>query len=67
MDIHQFACLVIKLNAVRVGEMIKAYYTLYNTGKPPLLIEYVNPDCSCTWYEVSDNITFYLEVLYKLS
>lgn len=45
--------------------MIKAYYTLYNTRKTPLL--YVNPDCSCTWYEVSDNITFYLEVLYKLS
>ena len=48
---------IIKLNAVKVGEVVKAYYTLYNTGKNPLFIEYVNPDCSCTGYEVSDSIT----------
>ena len=36
---------VVKLNAVR-------------TGNNPLFIEYVNPDCSCTGYEVSDSITF---------
>lgn len=36
--------------------MAQARYTLYNTGDSPLLIEYVNPDCGCTGYEVSDSI-----------
>ena len=49
---------VVKLNAVRTGEKVTARYVLYNTGNNPLFIEYVNPDCSCTGYEVSDSITF---------
>ncbi len=49
---------VVNLNAVRTGEKVTARYVLYNTGNNPLFIEYVNPDCSCTGYEVSDSITF---------
>ena len=49
---------VVKLNAVRTGEKVTARYVLYNTGNNPLFIEYVNPACSCTGYEVSDSITF---------
>lgn len=47
---------IIRLDAVKEGELAQARYTLYNTGDSPLLIEYVNPDCSCTGYEVSDSI-----------
>ncbi|WP_276786296.1 DUF1573 domain-containing protein [Paraprevotella xylaniphila] len=47
---------IIKLNAVKAGEMATACYTLYNTGKNPLFVEYVHPDCSCTGYEVNDSL-----------
>lgn len=61
---------IIRLNAVKAGEKVNARYVLYNTGKRPLFIEYVNPDCSCTGYEVSDSVTYpgdSLEIVLKFN
>ena len=48
---------VIKLKSVKAGEIATANYILYNIGKNPLVIDYVNPDCNCTSCEISDSIT----------
>lgn len=61
---------IVRLNAVKAGEKVNARYVLYNTGNRPLFIEYVNPDCSCTGYEVSDSVTYpgdSLEIVLKFN
>ncbi len=45
----------IEIKNVKRGEVIEGIYTFKNTGENVLTIEYVNPDCTCTSYEVSSN------------
>lgn len=43
---------VVDLGTIKtVDTLLVAHYTFKNIGKFPLLIEYINPDCSCTDYE----------------
>lgn len=61
---------IIKLDGIKEGVLTNARYIIYNTGSNPLFIEYVNPDCSCTGYEVSDSITYpgdSLEIVLKFN
>ena len=38
---------------VRQDTIITARYTFYNTCDKDLIIQYVNPDCNCTTYQLS--------------
>lgn len=50
----KFAENVVDLGNIKtVDTLLVAHYTFKNTGNSPLLIEYINPDCSCTDYEYS--------------
>ena len=44
---------VINLGDATNDTLLTAKYKFYNTGNSPLIIEYVNPDCICTKYEIS--------------
>ncbi len=41
------------LKNVRKGEIVEGVFRFRNTGAGTLYIEYINPDCTCTAYEVS--------------
>ena len=42
-----------ELENVKRGELIECLYKFKNIGKNVLIIEYVNPDCICTSFEIS--------------
>lgn len=44
---------VINFGSVPEDTVLKAIYTVVNTGEHPLYIEYINPDCNCTGVEYS--------------
>lgn len=46
---------VVDLGDVPEDTILKAKYMLYNTSDNLLEIEYVNPDCSCTDYKLSNH------------
>ncbi len=44
---------LIDFGEVYVDTILVASYTMYNIGKVPLIIDYVNPDCICTKHMIS--------------
>ena len=51
--ILKFSKKVFDFKTVSEGEILKADYVFKNPSKDTLRIEYVNPECSCTSYELS--------------
>ena len=43
----------IDFGEVSSDTVLTATYVVYNTSQNPLIIKYVNPDCSCTSYSVT--------------
>ncbi|WP_421917794.1 DUF1573 domain-containing protein [Marinifilum sp.] len=47
---------IVKLDSIEQGTIVKGEYSFKNIGQNDLVIEYVNPDCICTGYRLSDSI-----------
>ncbi len=45
---------IVDFGEVVKGEVLDAVYTFTNEGNSTLIIEYVNPDCTCTSHSVSN-------------
>jgi hypothetical protein len=47
---------VIKRDSVKSGDTVTANFNFTNNSNEKVTIEYVNPDCVCTSYSISDKI-----------
>ena len=47
---------LIKFDSVKKGEIVSAKYIFTNPSADTLKIDYVNPECICTSYEVSSHV-----------
>lgn len=47
---------IVKIDSVKQGTLVKAEYNFKNIGENNLYVEYINPDCICTGYSLSDSI-----------
>lgn len=47
---------IVDFNEVKEGEILSAEYIFYNPSENDLTIDYVNPDCTCTSYDLSSDI-----------
>ncbi|WP_348743491.1 DUF1573 domain-containing protein [Tenacibaculum sp. 190524A05c] len=60
-EITKYADLVfdtklIKFDSVKKGKMVSAKYVFSNPSADTLKLDYVNPECICTSYEVSSHV-----------
>lgn len=47
---------ILNLDSLPVDSVMRGNYKFFNVGNHDLIIEYVNPDCTCTDYSVSSKI-----------
>jgi len=66
----KFICKYINFGKVSRDTLLVGRYAFFNSGKDSLRIKYVNPDCSCASYKLSQKTlspgdTAYIELVFK--